>query len=436
VAQYHFTHCIDRNRDRVWPYIQRGLARGETDNFAAAEADFTYAERLLTSGRDTTALYGVLVNRGLIRIRQKKFDAAVADLERATTLRPGEWQAFVNLAAAYTELGRAGDAAAQLDRAVALRPAQGLAAIHRNRARLLQQTGNFAAAAKELGQAAMAEPAVNSAARAGDCLQEAKLLVKAGRHAEALAAADECLRLQPDNSAAHRTRAEALLYSDRFTEAIAALGRYLECTRDPEAERTAAVYRARAEARAHTGDAAAAVEDFTIALGLRPDDTAALGGRGWAYVVLEANSLAERDFERAVRLNPASADALLGRAYTRVKAGSANDGLRDVEAALRLGPRKPQLLYNAARVFARAALRSENDPAKQSMSAREDRTRLEGRALDLLREALEATPIERQASFWKLQIERDSALGSLRRSTAYRQLAGTFARPDAAGSAH
>ena len=29
-AQFHFTHCISRKPNRVWPYIQRGLARGET----------------------------------------------------------------------------------------------------------------------------------------------------------------------------------------------------------------------------------------------------------------------------------------------------------------------------------------------------------------------------------------------------------------------
>jgi eukaryotic-like serine/threonine-protein kinase len=436
VAQVHFTHCVSRKPDRVWPYVQRGLARGETDDFSAAEADFACAERLLESTPDATALYGVLVNRGLIRLRQKKLDEAIADLKRATALRPGEWQAYVNLAAAYTEQGRSQEAAAQLDRAVALRPVQGLAAIHRNRARLGQQAGDFMAAAAELSQAAAAEPAANVAMRAGDFLQKARLLEKAGRHAEAIAAADDCLRLQPDNAAALRTRAEALFYPGRYAEAVAALDRYLECTVDHDRERTAAVYRARAEARAHLGDSALAAEDFTRALGLAADDAAALIGRGWAYVVLEANTLAERDFERAVRLDPASADALIGRAYIRVKAGSPADGLRDAEAALRSGAREPQLLYNAARVFARAARRSETDPAKQSSAGWEDRGRLEARALNLLREALEATPIDRQASFWSHQVEHDAALSPLRRAPAYRQMAGSFARSESPGTPH
>jgi tetratricopeptide (TPR) repeat protein/tRNA A-37 threonylcarbamoyl transferase component Bud32 len=430
VAQVHFTHCISRKPDRVWPYIQRGLARGETDDFTAAEADFACAERLLADASDATALYGVLVNRGLIRVRQKKLVEAVADLKRATIVRPNEWQAYVNLAAAYTEQGRAEDAAVQLDRAVALRPVQGLAAIHRNRARLRQQAGDLVIAAEELGQAAAAEPAANVATRAADYLQKARLLEKAGRHSDAIAAADNCLKLESRDPAAHRTRAEALLYLGRYAEAIVALDRYVECTREHDGGRTAAVYRARAEARAHLGDPALASEDFTRALGLVPDDSVALAGRGWAYVVMEANSLAERDFDRAVRLDPGSADALLGRAYIRVKIGSPADGLHDAEAALHLGPREPPLLYNAARVFARAARRWETDPAKQGPSGWDDRVRLEGRAVDLLRQAMEAMPAERQASFWRVQVERDAALGPLRHTSAYRQLAGTFARPD------
>ena len=118
-----------------------------------------------------------------------------------------------------------------------------------------------------------------------------------------------------------------------------------------------------------TGESTAAAEDFTLALCSQADDAEALAGRGWAYVALEANALAERDFERAVQLKPGDADALLGRAYVRVKAGSSTDGLRDAEAALRFGPRQPDLLYNAARVFARAARRYESDPARQSPTA-------------------------------------------------------------------
>jgi tetratricopeptide (TPR) repeat protein/tRNA A-37 threonylcarbamoyl transferase component Bud32 len=433
VAQLHFTHCIDCKPGRVWPYIQRGLARGETDDFRGAEVDFVRAEELLRAAPDETALYGVLVNRGLVRVRGKMLNEAVTDLRRACELRPREWQAYVNLAAAYTEQEKTKEAAEQLDRAVELQPAQGLAAIHRTRARLLQLAGDPSAAADELGRAAEAEPAGNAAARAGDYLQQARLLEKAGRHAAALAAADDCLRLQADCAAAHRTRAEALLHNGRFADAVAALGRYLASSeRDPT--QTAAVYRARAEARAHLGEHAAAAEDFTRSLGFEPDDPAALVGRGWAYVVLEATSLAERDFDRAVKAAPDNADALLGRGYVRVKAGSTADGLRDAEAGLRLRPREPQALYNAARVYARAARRVEDDPARQGPSGWEDRSRFEVRALDLLREALRAMPAERQAPFWRSQVERDAALGPLRRTPAYRELAGTFARPDGAGT--
>jgi tetratricopeptide (TPR) repeat protein len=217
-----------------------------------------------------------------------------------------------------------------------------------------------------------------------------------------------------------------LFFAGRYTVAIAALNRYLELTGDRDRARLAAVYRARGEALAHLGDSAAAAEDFTRTLGMTPDDLAALVGRGWCYIVLDANALAESDFDRAVQLKPESASALLGRAYIRVKSGSAADGLRDAEAALRIGPREPQLLYNAARVFSRAAWRLESDPIKQGSSGWKERNQLESRALDLLREALQTTPTERQASFWNHQVEHDAALGPIKRSAAYRQMAGTI----------
>jgi hypothetical protein len=94
------------------------------------------------------------------------------------------------------------------------------------------------------------------------------------------------------------------------------------------------------------------------------------------------------------------------------------------------------MLYNAARVFARAARRSETDPGKQGSAGWEERNRLEARALDLLGQALRAMPADRQASFWRLQVERDAALSPLRRSPTFRQLAGTFAGPDARETAH
>jgi tetratricopeptide (TPR) repeat protein/tRNA A-37 threonylcarbamoyl transferase component Bud32 len=430
VAQVHFTHCISRKPERVWPYIQRGLCRGEIEDFAAAEADFARARELLTHAADNTALYALLVNRGLIRVRRKNLDGAVADLERAVALRPAEWQAYVNLAAAYTEQGRTREAGAQLDRAVALRPAQGLPAIHRNRARLRQAGGDPAAAAAELMKAAAAEQRENVVARAADYLQSAKLLEKAGRHADAVTAADECLHLAPDSAAAHRVRAEALLQLERYADAVAALCRYLECAPNSEPLPTAEVYRALGMARAHLGDAASAADDFTRALGLNPDDPTALVGRGWAYVVLDANSLAERDFDRAVNLDPDDAGALLGRGYVRVKAGSMTDGLRDAETALRANRGDAEFLYNAARVFARAARRAESDPTRQGPTAREERARLEARALHLLGLALQAMPAQERTGFWHRQVERDEALNLLRRTENYRQMAGTFARPD------
>ena len=81
--------------------------------------DSDFEKRLRTAREtgelpDDAAYYGVLVNRGVLRIRQKDFHAAIADLTAAIRFQPNEYAAYVNLAEAYQGLQHWDDAAAQL----------------------------------------------------------------------------------------------------------------------------------------------------------------------------------------------------------------------------------------------------------------------------------------------------------------------------------
>ena len=75
------------------------------------------------------ARYVLLVHRGVLRVRQERFEDAVADLKAAIVRKPGAYQAYVNLALAYRRLDKLDLALDQLERALALEP--GLAQLYR-----------------------------------------------------------------------------------------------------------------------------------------------------------------------------------------------------------------------------------------------------------------------------------------------------------------
>ena len=316
LAREHLKVCIQEEPERVWPYLHCALAESALGEFNAAEADFTRAERLLEKAPNNTSLYALLVNRGVNRIAKGNPEGAVADLTRAVRLKPEESAAYLDLAKAYQEQHRLAEAAEQLNRAVALTAPAGLAAVYRSRAKVDQQQNNLEAAVRNLELAVPLEPGGKaSASAAADFVLMGRLLMRGGKHEEAVRAADAALAITADDSAAYRLYAEALLRLNRYAEAVHALDQYILAERRAGRSPKAAVYRARAQAHAVVGEVAEAAEDYTRLLELAPEDAAAHTARGWSYVVLESPTLALRDFETAIRLDSKDGDAYNGRGY-------------------------------------------------------------------------------------------------------------------------
>src|SRR5207248_1202280 len=81
--------------------------------------------------------YVMLVNRGVMRIRRGRDQAAIEDLKAAITLKLDQFQAYINLAQAFQNLKRWNDALETLDRAIARAPGQ--AVLHRARSQVRRQ---------------------------------------------------------------------------------------------------------------------------------------------------------------------------------------------------------------------------------------------------------------------------------------------------------
>src|SRR5271166_4395804 len=122
-------------------------------------------------------------------------------------------------------------------------------------------------------------------------------------------------------------------------------------------------------ARLAGDDHAGAIDDFTRALGLRPEPAPAvktrlLNRRGWAHHFTDAPRLALADFESSLQLLKDQSDALGGRGLARIRLGQWRPAVADAEAAVRLARVAPtangdtdllaQAEFNAARIYAQA----------------------------------------------------------------------------------
>jgi tetratricopeptide (TPR) repeat protein len=425
VARMSLTACINQQPALPWPYLCRAFAEGELHEYEAAEADYAAAEQVLRANPDAAAQYALLVSRGALRIHREQLAPAIEDLTEAIRLKPNDYQAHVNLARAYRLGKRDDEAMGEMDKAIALGPASTRAALYRTRARLYQEVGRMEDAVRDLDEAVRLEPAgPRSAQAAEDLLAKGRLLVQGGEYASAVEALDAALAARPNHFAALQARAEALLHLERPKDALRDLDRLLD-GENGRRQGMANLHRGRAALRAKTGDYTGAVDDYTRALGSERESVAYVG-RGWSYLALEAPALALADFDHAVQLNPEDADARSGLACARIKVGKYRDAVADAEKALQLGATTGHVRYQAARVFAQAAVKVVQDDELASSQRRELGLRYQDRALALLREALAALPAEERGRFWSATVQRDGALTSLRTHYEFRRLAEEF----------
>ena len=446
-ARAGLTACIERRPNFTWLYLVRGYAYGEdahlnqrkarqsgapaaqleaeaASEFDAAEADYQAALKLKPGEDD---LYVLRVNRGTMRIQRRRLDEAEADLRSAIRLRPRQFVAYVALAQALRQAGRADEAAGALTTAIAMRP--DLPSLYRDRAQLetaRESPGpaERAAALRDLDEAIRLAPP-GSPEAAADQARRAELLALGGRFEAALAACDAALAVVPDDPAAHRVRVRALLELKRHDEVIAACDGYLARGK-PSAE----IFAIRGLARAGREDYAGAIQDYTQALALQPARAAFRAHRGWAYLVSDAPKLAIGDFDEAIRLDSGDPDAYNGRGFARAMLGQHGAAVADADEAIRRGGTSSRTLYNAARICARAADVAAAEAPRNGLALLQVADDYRDRAQGLLRRSLESLPGDRRPAFLRDVIRADPAFAALRRRPKFGQLAASLARPD------
>jgi serine/threonine protein kinase/Tfp pilus assembly protein PilF len=427
-AKSELTACVLQHPTYAWLYLLRGFAYGQmavaagaarmapgrTALAAESEARFNDAEAdfhtALDRGLDGVFRYALLTNRGVMRFRRKQLEAAADDFRQAIGLEPKRYNAYASLAVVLRGLGRRVEAVEALGKAIALEP--GRPELYRGRALALERadlpTAETQQALSDLEEASRRGPP-RSRNTAEDRVRRGQLLFRLGRYQEALADAEAAIAVVPRLPSAHLVRVSALLELGRYDEMIescdAALAR---------GSASAELYRVRGLVHDRRGEYAAAVDDYTHALSMRPENAAEVHrNRGWSHLYVGAPALAERDFEAVLKHDPADPDGRGGRAAARVRLGYFREAVTDAEVSINRAGTSPRLLLNAAEIYAQASSRASAEVTRRGPAASREAQGYRVRATKLLELSLDQIPAAQRSAFWRDIVKKDSLLTSL-----------------------
>jgi serine/threonine protein kinase/tetratricopeptide (TPR) repeat protein len=369
------TTCLVVRPSVVWTHLLRGYAHREMGALVAAEADFATAESLLKD-RDEAPSFSLHLHRGLLRLRQGRYDDAVTETTAAASLRPDDWAPHLNLARIHELAQHKGEAENELRRVLERHPPPFvLAEYHALRGRDLYESG---------------------------------------RYEEAAVACRTALREREDYPLALGFLGQALLGLGRYEEAARAFTLYL----DKGGPVVPDIFRGRGQARMKLGDYLGARDDYTRVV-LDQPSAEIYEYRGWAYFFADAWQPALRDFDEALRRDAGRGDAYTGRGLARVMLGRYREAVSDADEALRRKPSAPEMMHNLACIFAQAAARAEADSASDRLTLA---ARYRERAVGAVRSTLALVPAPQQTAFLRSSVVPDRALDPIRQVPAFREL--------------
>ncbi len=447
-ARNNLTACLNARPNYLYLHLLRGIAQGQLNNFPAAEEDF---EQALALTPDRHTRYGILVNRGVVCLRQARladagiphagpsstlpdvlfFSRGLANAIRvprlqsareylldAVKLQPDHFAAYRYLAQVSLE-ERDGPASIAwqtqaIDASQGQTPAV-RAPLFSVRARLLREQKQWAAARADLNLA------LDLAPRAEDFAERGRLWFAERRYVEALRDYDASLALMPRQAEVYLWKAEALRLAYpgvpvKQTEAIDCLTAYLE----QGGQKSPVLFRARGLMRARLQQFGPALADYEQALDMQRD-SATYADRGWVHLACESAVLALHDFQEALRLDPNNGEAHAGRGLIAVRKGTPLDAVGYAERALQdYEKASPRLLWNVAHVYAQ--LVGYLDAAPQKSPATGSRAYFERKAVSLLEQALLKMPPAQRYAFWQQYVARDALLNPLRGGAGFERL--------------
>ena len=234
--------------------------------------------------------YGAYASRGEYFLEQKKYDKALADFDKALSIRSNLESVLTNRGNIYRQQKKYDKALADYDKAIAIKASE---FAHNNRGNAFFSIGKNAEALADYNKAIALAPNYDKGYG-----NRGAVYFRMGKHDEALADFNKALALNPD-------------YDDAYMN--------------------------RGVIRSIKGDFANAQTDYTRFLQKNPTHHQSLHWRGIAFLNTEKPQAALQDFDKAIQIFPQQAEYYFNRSKAH-KALKQNDkALQDAEQAQKMG---------------------------------------------------------------------------------------------------
>lgn len=367
------------------------------------------------------------INEGLRCERYGQLSKAASRFAKALSINPHNGTALMHIAGIHYQAGRYGDAARRYEEIVESDPSnidalQGLGLA-------LEKQHKYAEALVHFERILAIDATYDDAV-----VYSALCRSGLGGHGEAVAMLDGVIsRSGGDHVQAHYCRSRVLSRMRRDAESISAL----DDARKAEARQSAALYE-QGKALSRQKKHEKAVEVYTRALRLNPENVDALVAKGWT---LDYAGLPSKDvvplYEKAIRVDPHCTEAHLNLSFLYDRTGMYRKSVACLDRILEYDPRNVRALYSkgialhslkqhaAAEFFCDAAIRADpsNPKALCSMVWVLEHRKRHAEALEYCDLAIDADPEYAYAHSYRGKLlyllgRHDEALASYEKALA------------------
>ena len=284
---------IISKQPEAYAYINRGLAKYQSGQIAAAIVDYNLA---ISINPNSDKAYN---DRGLAKARSGQKQAAIIDYNLAIAINPKSNQAYSNRGLAKYQLGQYSAAIVDYTVAIAINPIDNYAYVNRCQAKT------------ELGQ-----------------------------HSAAIIDCNLAIEIDPSDSKAYNNRGRAKTELGQYSAAIADFNLAIKLD-----DRYDVAYYNRGLIKSKLGQYQAAISDYDLAIKFDPKFASAYIARGIANSQLGQYQLAIIDYDRVIKFDPTATDAYVSRCGVNSMLGRYQAAMIDCDRAIVLKPRNSEAYF-------------------------------------------------------------------------------------------
>ena len=342
-----FTQWRKRNDIRAYVYFDQGKQKYYDGDAKGAINDFNQAIELTPNDAK------VYKFRAKSKVKLEDYQAAIEDYNQVMKLNPDDASAYKERAEAKRKLRNPTGAIEDYNQAIKLNPKD--AFTYRASADAKRKSGDYTGAIEDYSQAIKLNPEDAEAYK-----NRGKARAELGDYVEAIEDYSQALKLNSKNVFTYHDRANIKQKLGDYTGAIEDYNQVITklkygsftytyqtehglttTTITPDDSYVYYVYNNRGWAKREQGDYTGAMEDFTRAIELKPDDTYGYKNRAAVKRELGNYDSAIEDYIQAIKLKPDDANAYIGRGMAKVGLDDHLGAIEDFTTIIKLKPDNP-----------------------------------------------------------------------------------------------